>query len=145
MQFLAFFGSMSGNVPTRHYSPPKCNVLSYILHTDERIGNRTHPHFRLCFLFQDELVAVAEKAVLRVTDLLDWIAEPAEITWDRGLKGVYEEDCQAPPGSTAQFDSGLNSKFSPGHSDFLHDVRVEKKAIGECPKTSPGAFSRFTK
>jgi hypothetical protein len=30
-------------------------------------------------------VAVAEKAVLRVTDLLDWIANPKDVNWDRGL------------------------------------------------------------
>ena len=36
-------------------------------------------------LFQDEVVAVAEKAVLQISDLLDWIADPKEISWDRGL------------------------------------------------------------
>ena len=38
-------------------------------------------------LFQDEVVAVAEKAVLQISDLLDWIADPKEISWDRGLLG----------------------------------------------------------
>ena len=41
-----------------------------------------------CCLFQDEVVAVAEKAVLQISDLLDWIADPKEIAWDRGLVSI---------------------------------------------------------
>ena len=80
---------------------------------------------------QDELVAVSEKAVLRVPDLLDWLADPAEVTWDRGSLGVYGPDCAAPEDSTAQHDTGLNEKFSPWYSEFMQDVRREKQAIGE--------------
>ena len=43
--------------------------------------------------FQDELVSVSEKAVLRVSDLLDWIANPSDIDWDRGILGVCHDDC----------------------------------------------------
>ena len=39
-------------------------------------------------LLQDEMVAVADKAVLRVVDLLDWMPPLHTITWDRGTKGV---------------------------------------------------------
>ena len=84
-------------------------------------------------MFQDEIVAVSEKAVLRVSDLLDWIASPKEIHWDRGLKGICEADCQPLTGNNAQhhqYDKGLNAKFSPGHSEFLADVRQEKENIG---------------
>ena len=89
--------------------------------------------FFFFLFFQDEIVAVSEKAVLRVSDLLDWIASPKEIQWDRGLKGVCEADCKPLPGSEAnehQYDKGLNAKFSPGHSEFLSDVRAEKDSIG---------------
>ena len=91
--------------------------------------------FFCSFTFQDEIVAVSEKAVLRVSDLLDWIASPKEIHWDRGLKGICEADCQPLPASASeqtihQYDKGLNAKFSPGHSEFLADVRQEKEAIG---------------
>lgn len=77
---------------------------------------------------------MSEKAVLRVNDLLDWIADPKEVSWDRGLRGICSEDCKAPEGAPVQYDVGLNSKFSPGHSEFLHDVRQEKIAIGETNK-----------
>jgi hypothetical protein len=85
---------------------------------------------------QDEIVAVSEKAVLRVSDLLDWVASPKEIDWDRGLRGVCEADCQPLPGgneaaASQQYDKGLNAKFAPGHSDFLADVLQEKDAIGK--------------
>ncbi len=36
--------------------------------------------------FQDELIAVAEKSVLRVVDLLDWLAPPRTVHWARGAK-----------------------------------------------------------
>ena len=97
-------------------------------------------YFRINYLFfhflQDEIVAVSEKAVLRVSDLLDWIASPKEIQWDRGLKGVCEADCKPLPEENSeamehQYDKGLNEKFSPGHSEFLSDVRQEKETIGK--------------
>ena len=75
--------------------------------------------------------------MLRVSDLLDWIASPKEIHWDRGLKGVCEADCKPLPGNGSennmehQYDKGLNAKFSPGHSEFLSDVRQEKETIGK--------------
>ena len=34
-------------------------------------------------LCQDELIGVAEKSVLRVPDLLDWLANPKTLNWDR--------------------------------------------------------------
>jgi hypothetical protein len=36
---------------------------------------------------------VSEKAVLRVSDLLDWISNPSDIDWDRGILGVCHDDC----------------------------------------------------
>ena len=40
---------------------------------------------------QDEMVAVAEKAVLRVVDLLDWLAPLHTFTWARGAKGIAKK------------------------------------------------------
>ena len=161
---------------------------------------------------------MSEKAVLRVSDLLDWITNPKDIEWDRGILGVCHEDCiststplkqqnssinlsttkttaqksdckkdnkssncdsNSPPpaltkdeafttseaaddsqkkghsteadagdstkengvkipllpgGVKPHFDNGLNAKFSPGHSDFLADIRKEKENIGEAKK-----------
>ena len=36
---------------------------------------------------------MSEKAVLRVSDLLDWITNPSDIEWDRGILGVCHDDC----------------------------------------------------
>lgn len=107
------------------------------------------------FLLQDELVAVSEKAVLKISDLLDWVANPREVRWDRGLLGVYDEDCEEVNKSSAAGESANNNEagsensnnslsssssfsaqFHPGGSglsDFLADVRAEKKAIGDMP------------
>ena len=34
------------------------------------------------------MVAVAEKAVLRVVDLLDWVVPAYNLNWERGAKSV---------------------------------------------------------
>ena len=68
------------------------------------------PHLsNVFFPSQDELVAVSEKAVLRVPDLLDWIADPSEVSWDRGVLGIPDEECkqQQQEESSPQFDKGL--------------------------------------
>ncbi len=80
--------------------------------------------------FQDELIAVSEKAVLRLTDLLDWIANPKDVHWDHGLLGVCDADVKQMPPSVQNFDRGLNAKFYPGFADFLTDVKKEKNVIG---------------
>jgi hypothetical protein len=72
---------------------------------------------------------VSEKAVLHVSDLLDWIADPKEVNWDRGLLGVCTTDCDPDIDSPA-----LTNRFSPAHSDFLADVWQEKEAIGDVPE-----------
>ncbi|XP_040583779.1 AT-rich interactive domain-containing protein 5B [Lepeophtheirus salmonis] len=82
------------------------------------------PEGRLHTHGEDEVVAVSEKAVLRVVDLLDWIARPSEVVWDRGLKGVHHPD--AP--SLSLGDHSL-------YPDFLSDIRQEKVSIGDlCAK-----------
>ncbi|CAB4061067.1 unnamed protein product [Lepeophtheirus salmonis] len=65
------------------------------------------PEGRLHTHGEDEVVAVSEKAVLRVVDLLDWIARPSEVVWDH--HSLYP--------------------------DFLSDIRQEKVSIGDlCAK-----------
>lgn len=77
------------------------------------------------------MIAVSEKAVLRLADLLDWIANPKDIHWDHGLLGVCDADVKQLPATTVQnFDKGLNAKFYPGFVDFLSDVKKEKNVIG---------------
>ena len=34
------------------------------------------------------MIAVAEKAVLRVVDLVDWLAPVHTVTWEHGAKGI---------------------------------------------------------
>ncbi len=112
--------------------------------------------FSHIYFLQDEIVAVSEKAVLRVADLLDWIASPKEVKWERGIKGVCEADCQAPLASSKNLDGEtgtgssdsnspeatgnnhpmisdkvlLSAKQNSGMSEFLADVKAEKEAIG---------------
>ena len=62
------------------------------------------------FAFQDELVSVSEKAVLRVSDLLDWIANPSDIDWDRGILGVCHDDCVSNNTSSQNVSSSKNNK-----------------------------------
>ena len=94
-------------------------------------------------------MAVAEKAVLHVSDLLDWIADPKEISWDRGLLGFCDADCQqetkaaaangdsaaATPDNGSSGGGGSNGVISsiyyPGHTDFLADVRYAHLSMAE--------------
>ena len=112
-------------------------------------------------VLKDEVISVSEKAVLRVADLLDWIASPKEVHWDRGILGVCHEDCVPHPhtslgssnpetsqpfeddqlknGDAAQENGAVDGEmvlpaklmYTPNHSDFLTDVRKEKALIGD--------------
>ncbi|XP_067007860.2 AT-rich interactive domain-containing protein 5B [Anabrus simplex] len=42
-------------------------------------------------LAEDEVLAISEKVVLRVVDLLDWITEEAH--WGRGLEAIWDQEC----------------------------------------------------
>ena len=82
---------------------------------------------------QDELVAVAEKSVLRVPDLLDWLANPSQLTWDRGTRGVALVDCEAPgkEGAAASFSLPPDHKLGPGPGLDLSDIEKIKTEFGE--------------
>ena len=56
------------------------------------------------------MVSVSEKAVLRVSDLLDWIANPSDIDWDRGILGVCHDDCVNNNTSSQNVSSSKNNK-----------------------------------
>jgi hypothetical protein len=73
---------------------------------------------------------MSEKAVLHVTDLLDWIQSPKEVNWDRGMLGVADVDCATPAPLGAEV-SGISSIYYPGHPEFLTDIRQEKVSIGK--------------
>lgn len=45
--------------------------------------------------FQDEVLAISEKVVLRLEDLLTWITIDTEWSW--GRCGVHEKDVDIPP------------------------------------------------
>jgi len=74
---------------------------------------------------------VSEKAVLRLNDLLDWIANPKDVHWEHGLLGICDADVKQMPSTVQNFDKGLNAKFHPGFADFLSDVKKEKHVINK--------------
>jgi hypothetical protein len=73
-------------------------------------------------LFQDEVLAITEKVVLRVEDLLTWITEAADWGWGRGA--VWERDCDQPPDLDQPFIA-----HNPIGID-MEDVRKEKQQLG---------------
>ena len=96
-------------------------------------------------------MSVAEKAVLRVSDLLDWITNPKDIEWDRGILGVCHEDCISTPmrhNSSSQNNSSLKSSqntkkeksssncgqrspTSPSNESSTEDEKNSKKDVSE--------------
>ena len=76
-------------------------------------------------------MAVSDKSVLRVPDLLDWIVTPntnSSLTWDRGTKGVSIKECQPPsPGSTCPLPE---HKLGPGPGLDLSDVERVRAELG---------------
>lgn len=74
--------------------------------------------------FQDEVLAISEKVVLRVEDLITWITLDAEWTWGRianyeaEVKEIKEEEIAS---------SSLTFKEDP--LDFA-DVEKERKPLG---------------
>ena len=64
-------------------------------------------------------MAVAEKSVLRVPDLLDWLAPAPTLTWERGTRGLASRDCLPP----AQAEQSQGQKLGPGPGLDLSEVR----------------------
>ena len=81
---------------------------------------------------KDELVAVSEKSVLRVPDLLDWLvtATSSNLTWDRGTRGVAVKDCQ-PPSSSSTTICLPDHKLGPGPGLDLSDIEKIRTELGK--------------
>lgn len=72
---------------------------------------------------QDEVLAISEKVVLRVEDLITWITVDAEWTW--GRLGKCDSEVQPPKN---QDDEG-KTQFRDCSLD-LSDVEKEKRLLG---------------
>lgn len=75
--------------------------------------------------FQDEVLAISEKVVLRVEDLITWITVDAEWTWGRLAK--CETDVKNPP--KEEEHKNTISSLTESSLDFS-DVEKEKTASG---------------
>lgn len=88
---------------------------------------------RLYILFQDEVLAISEKVVIRVEDLITWITAEAEWTWGRlakseqDLKNVEVEPAKLAPPKRL---NGLSFVSSDTTLDFS-DVENETKNLGK--------------
>jgi hypothetical protein len=76
---------------------------------------------------QDEVLAISEKVVLRVEDLLDRIAE--DVSWCRGLEAVWERDCLLQP--SGDEDSKSHGKMLIDSALDFQDVLKEREQIGK--------------
>jgi len=76
---------------------------------------------------QDEVLAISEKVVLRVEDLLDRIVEDA--AWCRGLEAVWERDCLLQPSD--EEDSKCQGRMLIESALDFQDVLKERDQIGK--------------
>lgn len=75
------------------------------------------------FLFlQDEVLAISEKVVLKVEDLITWITLDTEWTWGRLGKTCIKDSDES--------DIGYLLSFCESSLDFS-DVEKERKMLGE--------------
>jgi hypothetical protein len=72
------------------------------------------------------VLAISEKVVLRVEDLLDRIVE--DVAWCRGLEAVWERNCQLLP-SSGEDTKSHGKMLVDGGLDF-QDVLKEREQIG---------------
>lgn len=70
-------------------------------------------------LLQHEVLAITEKVVLRVEDLLTWITEAADWSW--GLSAVYNQNTKLMP---------RPSLLSDNSAIDLSEVDQEKEGLG---------------
>lgn len=82
-------------------------------------------------MLQDEVLAISEKVVLRVEDLVTWITVDAEWTWGRLAKCVDDlKECK-----DTDNDNDLPAQtnaipLTEGSLDFS-DIEKEKKLLGK--------------
>jgi len=86
---------------------------------------------------QDEVLAISEKVVLRVEDLLDRIVEDA--SWCRGLEAVWERDCLLQP-SDEEDAKGQGRMLVESALDF-QDVLKEREQIGRIEELQLAQFT----
>jgi hypothetical protein len=75
---------------------------------------------------QDEVLAISEKVVLRVEDLLDRIVEDA--AWCRGLEAVWDRDCLLQ--QSDEEDAKCQGRMLVESALDFQDVLKEKEQIG---------------
>jgi hypothetical protein len=75
---------------------------------------------------QDEVLAISEKVVLRVEDMLDRIVEDS--AWCRGLEAVWERDCPLQP--PEEEDTKCQGRMLVESALDFQDVLKEKDQIG---------------
>jgi hypothetical protein len=75
--------------------------------------------------FQDEVLSITEKVVLRLEDLLTWLTEDADWSW--GLGAIWQGGVDMKKTSTP---TSLNSLNACSNIDFS-DVEKEKESLGE--------------
>ncbi|KAK4882791.1 hypothetical protein RN001_006110 [Aquatica leii] len=82
---------------------------------------------------EDEVLAIAEKVVLRLDDLITWITADAEWTW--GRLGKWDNDVKEPKYSDNEI--GANVNLNEGPLDFTD---IEKEQITEEKSNSPSVI-----
>lgn len=84
-------------------------------------------------MFQDEVLAITEKVVIRVEDLITWITAEAEWTWGRVAKHEQELKNIETDSTKCAPPRHLNgtSLIIPDNSLDFSDVENEKNTIGK--------------
>nr|CAD7258561.1 unnamed protein product [Timema shepardi] len=77
---------------------------------------------------RDEVLAISEKVVLRVDDLMDRLVEVAQ--WERGLEAVWDKECRE------EGENALNP-LTDSALDF-QDV-IKEKVLGQNGFTGPNS------
>lgn len=92
-------------------------------------------------LLQHEVLAITEKVVLRVEDLLTWITEAADWSW--GLSAVYNQNTKLMPRPSLLSDNSAidlsevdQEKEGLGGSEYLYVLLIRRCGNGLSRKTS---------
>lgn len=80
----------------------------------------------VCLRLQDEVLAISEKVVLRLEDLLTWITVDTEWTWGRSAR--WEREVKSPEPTSESTEKA--TPLTDSALDFT-DVEKEKKVLSE--------------
>nr|CAD7571508.1 unnamed protein product [Timema californicum] len=115
--------------PSLFPHPPVSSNIDGNLEIYSSVHSRVHSLPLVGFrVLADEVLAISEKVVLRVDDLMDRLVEVAQ--WDRGLEAVWDKECRE-EGETA-----LNP-LTDSALDF-QDV-IKEKVLGQNGFTGPNS------